>query len=71
VALRDLPSVVVAGDVAPLVRHGRVLPLDVIAPAGGPAPAWAVLDEGGDLLAVYEPRGADAGKPSVVVAAPA
>src|SRR5690606_31063780 len=52
-ALRDHPSVTVADDVAGDVRHGRVLPLDVVGPDDGPVPAWAVLDAAGELLAVY------------------
>jgi tRNA pseudouridine55 synthase len=54
-ALRDLPSVVVGGEAAAAIAHGRALHapshgLD----ADGP---WAVLDESGALLAVYEVAG--------------
>ena len=68
-ALRDHPSVVVDESVAADVAHGKVLPRDVIG-AGVPdgAAAWAVLDGGGRLLAVYEPRGDAQAKPAVVVA---
>jgi len=49
--LRDLTQVVLAGDVAGAVSHGRALDkVEVGAPGEGP---WAVLDDGGDLLAVY------------------
>jgi tRNA pseudouridine55 synthase len=71
-ALRDYPCVVVAGAAVDDVRHGKVLPLEVIGPPaegeGGPGPAWAVLDEQGALLAVYEPHGAGTAKPAVVLA---
>jgi tRNA pseudouridine55 synthase len=60
-ALRDYPSVVVEAPVADMVRHGRVLDR-----FEGDGP-WAVVDEHGSLLAVYEPFGASA-KPAVVVA---
>jgi tRNA pseudouridine55 synthase len=58
VAVRDLPSVTVDVDAARLVSFGRPLPPEV-APDG----LVAVLDAGGDLLAVYEDR-----RPSVVMA---
>ena len=60
-ALRDYPSVTVDAVVADKVRHGRVL--DRFA-GDGP---WAVVDEAGSLLAVYELFGTTA-KPAVVVA---
>lgn len=64
VAMRDYASVVVPADVATLVSHGRLLPrFD----GHGPGP-WAVLDEAGDLLAVYEPFGDHDAKPAVVLA---
>jgi hypothetical protein len=53
--------VVVDADTAVKIRHGRSLPAwDGIAP-------WAVVDEAGALLAVYEQDGPNA-KPSVVLA---
>ncbi|HQV56512.1 MAG TPA: tRNA pseudouridine(55) synthase TruB [Ilumatobacteraceae bacterium] len=61
-AVRDLPAVTVDAAVAAGVAHGRFLPC----PAGdGP---WAVCDEAGELLAIYEPRedGVTA-KPAVVL----
>jgi tRNA pseudouridine55 synthase len=60
-ALRDYPRVTVDGSVAEMVRHGRVLDR-----FEGDGP-WAVVDELGSLLAVYEPFGASA-KPAVVIA---
>lgn len=63
-AVRDYPRVTVDEATAGLVRNGRVL-----ARFDGPGP-WAVLDPGGELLAMYEAFGADAAKPAVVVAAP-
>jgi tRNA pseudouridine55 synthase len=60
VAVRDLPAVEVDATTAALVAHGRVLP---VFPGDGP---WAVLDETGTLLAVYEPFRGEA-KPTVVL----
>ncbi len=68
VALRDLPSAVIDSATAVAVSHGKVLPREVLAVDGdGP---WAVLDESGELLAVYESTtSADVVKPAVVLAA--
>jgi tRNA pseudouridine55 synthase len=64
-AVRDLEQVVVDEDTARRVAHGAVLPR----PAGeGP---WALLSGAGDVLAVYERRGADEAKPAVVLGQPA
>jgi tRNA pseudouridine55 synthase len=60
-ALRDYVSVTVDEATAHMVRHGRVL--DTFA-GDGP---WAVVDEQGSLLAVYESFGGSA-KPAVVIA---
>jgi tRNA pseudouridine55 synthase len=60
-ALRDYPSVAVDDATADKVRHGRVLERFV---GDGP---WAVVDQQGALLAVYELFGA-AAKPAVVIA---
>ncbi len=66
-ALRDLDSVTAAADTAAAVRTG--LPLDrVPLGAAGDGP-WAVLDERGNLLAVYEATGTDRIKPVVVLGA--
>lgn len=56
----------VSGPVAAGVGHGKVLDAGALGVAGdGP---WAVLDAGGDLLAVYEPAGAPGRlKPAVVL----
>ncbi|MDQ3978258.1 MAG: tRNA pseudouridine(55) synthase TruB [Actinomycetota bacterium] len=64
-ALRGRPAVAVDDDVAAAVAHGKVLDRTVLAVDGdGP---WAILDSGGNLLAVYEPYGQRA-KPAVVLA---
>jgi tRNA pseudouridine55 synthase len=64
-ALRDYASVVVGDDDVVAISHGKVLPLDRLGVSGsGP---WAVLDAGGELLAVYEPH-KDEAKPAVVLA---
>jgi tRNA pseudouridine55 synthase len=60
-ALRDYPRVTVDAAAADMVGHGRVLPR-----FDGDGP-WAVVDELGSLLAVYEAFGASA-KPAVVIA---
>ncbi len=59
-AVRALPSVTVNSEMAALVANGRVL--DAWA-GDGP---WAVFDEGGELLAVYESFRGQA-KPAVVL----
>ncbi len=65
-ALRGRPRVVVAGDLAVAVGHGKVLPADVLGVTGdGP---WAVVDEAGALLAVYHRHHGDDVKPGVVLA---
>ena len=60
-ALRSMTQVVVDTEAAAKVRHGRSFPA-----WPGKAP-WAVVDEEGALLAVYEQDGPNA-KPSVVLA---
>jgi tRNA pseudouridine55 synthase len=60
-ALRDYPSVTIDDATVEMVRHGRVLERF---PGDGP---WAVVDQQGALLAVYELFGA-AAKPAVVIA---
>ena len=59
-ALRDYPAVRADAETAAAVRYGKLLDL----PGDGPV---AVLDEAGELLAVYEPHKGRM-KPSVVVA---
>jgi tRNA pseudouridine55 synthase len=61
-ALRDYSSVHVDATTAAMVRQGRVLP------AFEGAGPWAVLDEGGELLAVYETFRSGTVKPAVVLA---
>jgi len=60
-ALRSMTRVVVDHESAVRVRHGRSFPA-----WSGNSP-WAVVDESGALLAVYEADGSNA-KPSVVLA---
>jgi tRNA pseudouridine55 synthase len=60
-AVRALPKVVIDEATAALIANGRVLG----APDGnGP---WAMVDETGGLLAVYETFGAGEAKPAVVL----
>ncbi len=65
-AMRDLDVVAVDPSAAASIRTG--LPLDKV-PLGavGEGP-WAMLDEGGNLLAVYEATGTDRIRPAVVLA---
>jgi tRNA pseudouridine55 synthase len=67
-AMRDLDAVTVEEDTATAIRTG--LPLDRV-PLGamGDGP-WAMLDEAGALLAVYEATGSDRIRPAVVLAGP-
>jgi len=60
-AVRDYPTVTVTPETAAQVANGRVLPS-----FEGQGP-WAVLDEAGHLLAMYEAAGGDRAKPAVVV----
>jgi tRNA pseudouridine55 synthase len=65
-AVRDYARVVADADVVVSVRHGRVLDRATLGFVGdGP---WAVVDDAGGLLAVYERHKGDTVKPSVVVA---
>jgi tRNA pseudouridine55 synthase len=66
-AVRDLERVEVDVEQARAVRHGATFTSGALAASG--AGPFAVVDPGGDLLAVYERRGPGL-KPSVVVAAP-
>lgn len=65
-ALRDLTAVSVGATLATDIGHGKVLPIDVLG-ADGSGP-WAVLDEAGQLLAVYETHRDGTAKPGVVLA---
>lgn len=60
-AVAAMDRIVVDDTDADLILSGRVLP----APAG--AGPWAFLDQGGDVLAVYEPFRDGEAKPSVVI----
>lgn len=63
--VRDYPAATVTGELAAGVRHGRVLERVELQVSGeGP---WAVLDEQGELMAMYEARGATLAKPSLVL----
>lgn len=55
--LRDLAPVVVADEMARAVSHG--LPLDKVTVGASGRGPWAVLDGGGNLLAVYEATESD------------
>jgi tRNA pseudouridine55 synthase len=66
-AVRDLPALSVTGDEARGVAHGVVFPIRLLPAAAGEDGPFAVLDDRGTLLAVYERHGA-ALKPAVVVA---
>jgi tRNA pseudouridine55 synthase len=64
-ALRDLEAVRVTPDVAALV--GRGLPLDRVSIGATGEGPWALLGDGGDLLAVYEATDTDRIRPAVVL----
>ncbi|MEK7409777.1 MAG: tRNA pseudouridine(55) synthase TruB [Actinomycetota bacterium] len=61
-AVRDLTQVVVDTATAAMIRNGRVLD------AWTGNPPWALIDEHGSLLAVYEPFTGGRAKPVVVLA---
>ena len=66
-ALRDLGRIVVDAEVAAYIKNGR--PLDRVAlGASGPGP-WPLVDEAGELLAVYEATSTDRIVPTVVFVA--
>jgi len=65
-AMRDLDFVRVGPELAGVVGHGLALDRVPVGAVGtGP---WAMLDEQGELLAVYEATGTDRIKPAVVLA---
>lgn len=66
-ALAELARVVVPADLATAVAHGRKLPREAMGASG--AGPWAVVDEAGSLLAVYEAHHDGTAKPAVVLAA--
>lgn len=63
--VRDLDRTVVDDALCRLVGTGRVLERSALGVAG-PGP-WAVVDEGGRLLAVYESAGPERARPAVVL----
>jgi tRNA pseudouridine55 synthase len=66
-AMRDLDFVTVEPAIVDLIRTGLALDKVPLGAAGdGP---WAMLDDRGTLLAVYEATGTDRIKPAVVLAA--
>ena len=65
--LRDYPQTTVDDDNAFLVRNGRVLDPDQLGGVAGTGP-WAVSDQSGQLLAVYERVSQHRVKPSLVLA---
>jgi tRNA pseudouridine55 synthase len=70
-ALPGMPRAVVDHELAAAVRNGKVLRAEVLRAASGANPGpgpWAVLAQDGQLLAVYQPYGADLAKPAVVLA---
>ncbi len=65
-AVGHLAAVVVEGELATDVSHGKVLPLERLGVAA-PGP-WAVLGGDGELLAVYDGYAGGTVKPTMVVA---
>ena len=63
-----LEQVVAPFDIAAQVSNGRVLEQSVLGVAG--AGPWTVVDEAGELLAVYEPHRDARAKPAVVLPPP-
>ena len=63
-AVQHLESAVVDPETAIAVGHGRILSTEQLG-VTGPGP-WAVTDDEGELLAVYEPH-AKGAKPTVVI----
>ena len=66
-ALRDLESVVVTGEELRAVAHGATFAAKALVGERDTPGPFAVVDERGELLAVYERRGAGV-KPTVVLA---
>jgi len=66
-ALRDLTEVVVDGELQRAVTHGATFAARALLGDRAEAGPFAVVDEHGELLAVYERRGAGV-KPTVVLA---
>jgi tRNA pseudouridine55 synthase len=66
-AMRDLEPIVVRGDEVRAVSHGATFAARALVPPDAGEGPFAVIDDMGTLLAVYERRGAGA-KPAVVLA---
>ncbi len=66
-AMRDLEAVTVDAELARAVAHGATFAANAIVPGDAGAGPFAVVDERGTLLAVYERRGGGV-KPAVVLA---
>jgi tRNA pseudouridine55 synthase len=66
-ALRDYRSLVVEGDLADAVAHGRSAPAALLGDDGDAAGPVALVDGAGELLAVYEPGPGGMLKPAVVL----
>jgi tRNA pseudouridine55 synthase len=64
-ALPGMPVIPVDSLVVTAVRHGRVLDQTELGASG--AGPWAVVDGGGELLAVYQAHGGGRVKPAVVL----
>jgi tRNA pseudouridine55 synthase len=65
-AFRGTAPVVADEPLAAAVRHGKVLPVEALAPTTDPP--WPVVDPLGTLLAVYLPHKPGTAKPAVVLA---
>jgi tRNA pseudouridine55 synthase len=64
-AVRDYERVAVSPEIAALVAHGKVLPVGTLTVHGeGP---WALVDDAGALLAMYESYEPGTVKPAVVI----
>jgi tRNA pseudouridine55 synthase len=66
-AMRDLQQVTVGDELARAVAHGATFPATAIVDTADAPGPFAVVDDAGALLAVYERKGAGV-KPSVVLA---
>lgn len=74
-AVAHLAPVIVDEETASAVAHGKVLPREVLGVAAASDEAaspglWAVFDERGEVLAIYESHRGNTLKPAVVLSAP-
>ena len=67
-AFRGTDPVVAGDDLAADIRHGKVLPYEVLGAAEDDPGPWPVVDATGALLAVYVPHRGPTAKPGVVLA---